>query len=423
MARGPTLRRLRRPARADPRARRASCSPTSGYTGTSMNEVAEACGVSKAVALPLLPRQARAAGRDRRERTSRGCERSSTRSTRASARARGAAARADRRASSREYAGAQAEHRVLTEDVRFLQPADRAPRARQRSAASSPPSPTRSPRLRPELRAQRARQPLDDAAVRHDELDVHLAAAATAADPRRRWRRSSPTSSSAASAPCAVRTPPRPPGRSPGQSHPGAINHERSACPAKPDRRPLGRQRAPAQRSRARSTAARSHHAHADEIDFGEALDHARRVGVPALLALDFQQRAARLKALAKYLNERKEAALRDLAPHRRDARDSWIDIEGGTGTLFAYASDGRQRAAVGQPGARRPGDAARQEGPASPARTSWCRAAASRCTSTPSTSRSGACSRNSRRASSPACPASSSRPRRPATSPKRWCA
>jgi oxepin-CoA hydrolase/3-oxo-5,6-dehydrosuberyl-CoA semialdehyde dehydrogenase len=41
------------------------------------------------------------------------------------------------------------------------------------------------------------------------------------------------------------------------------------------------------------------HHAHADELDFAEALDHARRTGGPALLALDFQQRAARLKALA----------------------------------------------------------------------------------------------------------------------------
>ena len=47
---------------------------------------------------------------------------------------------------------------------------------------------------------------------------------------------------------------------------------------------------------------------HAESIDFGAALEHARRVGVPALLALDFQQRAARLKALAKYLGEHKEA-------------------------------------------------------------------------------------------------------------------
>ena len=46
---------------------------------------------------------------------------------------------------------------------------------------------------------------------------------------------------------------------------------------------------------------------HAEAIDFAAAVDHARRVGLPALLALDFQQRAERLKALAKYLAEHKE--------------------------------------------------------------------------------------------------------------------
>jgi len=34
---------------------------------------------------------------------------------------------------------------------------------------------------------------------------------------------------------------------------------------------------------------------HAATIDFGEAMAHARQVGVPSLLSLDFQQRAARL--------------------------------------------------------------------------------------------------------------------------------
>src|SRR5664280_867254 len=81
------------------------------------------------------------------------------------------------------------------------------------------------------------------------------------------------------------------------------------------------------------------HHTHADEIDFGEALLHARRAGVPALMAMDFQQRAARLKALAAYLNERKEA-LYAISRHTGATRnDSWVDIEGGTGTLYAYAS------------------------------------------------------------------------------------
>jgi len=83
------------------------------------------------------------------------------------------------------------------------------------------------------------------------------------------------------------------------------------------------------------------HHTHADAIDFAEALGHARQVGGPALGALDFQQRAARLKALAAYLNGRKEE-LYAISRHTGATRsDGWVDIEGGTGTLFAYASIG----------------------------------------------------------------------------------
>ena len=156
-------------------------------------------------------------------------------------------------------------------------------------------------------------------------------------------------------------------------------------------------------------------HTHAEAIDFGEALAYARTSGVRALLALDFQQRAARLKALAAYLAERKEQ-LYAISAHTGATRsDGWIDIEGGTGTLYAYASVG---------GNELPSGNLLHEGPvvalastaASPARTSSCRAAAWRCTSTPSTSRSGGCSRSSRRASSPACRASASRRRRRAT-------
>ncbi len=83
------------------------------------------------------------------------------------------------------------------------------------------------------------------------------------------------------------------------------------------------------------------YHTHAETIDFGEAVSFARRSGVPALMALDFQQRAARLKAIALYLVERKEElyAVSHLSGATRS--DSWVDIEGGTGTLFAYASMG----------------------------------------------------------------------------------
>ncbi len=80
---------------------------------------------------------------------------------------------------------------------------------------------------------------------------------------------------------------------------------------------------------------------HAESIDFAQALDHARRVGVPALLALDFQQRAAMLKALAKFLSDRKEALYAVSAHTGATRNDGWIDIEGGTGTLFAYAGFG----------------------------------------------------------------------------------
>ncbi len=80
---------------------------------------------------------------------------------------------------------------------------------------------------------------------------------------------------------------------------------------------------------------------HADAIDFGEALHHARTVGLPGLMALDFQARAARLKALAKFLGEHKET-LYAISAHTGATRtDSWIDIEGGIGTLFAYAGLG----------------------------------------------------------------------------------
>ncbi|MBQ0945802.1 phenylacetic acid degradation bifunctional protein PaaZ [Ideonella sp. 4Y16] len=80
---------------------------------------------------------------------------------------------------------------------------------------------------------------------------------------------------------------------------------------------------------------------HAEAIDFAEAVHHARTVGVANLLKLDFQQRAAILKALAKYLNERKEQLYAVSAHTGATRADSWIDIEGGTGTLFAYASSG----------------------------------------------------------------------------------
>jgi len=82
---------------------------------------------------------------------------------------------------------------------------------------------------------------------------------------------------------------------------------------------------------------------HADAIDFGESLAYARGQALPAMLKLDYQQRAALLKALATHLMERKET-LYAISAHTGGTRsDNWIDIEGGIGTLFAYASMGRR--------------------------------------------------------------------------------
>lgn len=84
-------------------------------------------------------------------------------------------------------------------------------------------------------------------------------------------------------------------------------------------------------------------------LDFGAMIDHAVQVGGPALRAMDFHQRARMLKALAQYLDARKEElyALNPLTGATR--ADGWIDIDGGIGTMFAFASKGRREMVEGQ--------------------------------------------------------------------------
>ena len=73
-------------------------------------------------------------------------------------------------------------------------------------------------------------------------------------------------------------------------------------------------------------------------IDFGAVLAHAREKGGPALREMTFHERAGILKALAKRLLECKEElyALSYRTGATRD--DSWIDIDGGIGTVFVFA-------------------------------------------------------------------------------------
>ena len=78
-------------------------------------------------------------------------------------------------------------------------------------------------------------------------------------------------------------------------------------------------------------------------LDFKGMAAYARTVGGPKLRAMTFHERAAALKAMAKYLMERKDAFYAISAQTGATKTDSWIDIDGGFGTFFAYSSRGRR--------------------------------------------------------------------------------
>jgi len=78
-------------------------------------------------------------------------------------------------------------------------------------------------------------------------------------------------------------------------------------------------------------------------IDFSAVLEYGRMVGGAPLRKMTFQERGRMLKALALYLLERKEQYYTISALTGATRIDSWIDIEGGIGNLFANASLRRQ--------------------------------------------------------------------------------
>ena len=78
-------------------------------------------------------------------------------------------------------------------------------------------------------------------------------------------------------------------------------------------------------------------------LDFQAMLDYARRVGSPNLRRYTFHQRALMLKALGQYLMERKELFYTLSKATGATRTDSWIDIEGGIGTMLVFASKGRR--------------------------------------------------------------------------------
>lgn len=78
-------------------------------------------------------------------------------------------------------------------------------------------------------------------------------------------------------------------------------------------------------------------------IDFKAILAHGREKGGPALRRMSFHERAAMLKALGQALMERKEEFYALSTATGATRADSWVDIEGGIGTLLSYASKGRR--------------------------------------------------------------------------------
>ena len=80
-------------------------------------------------------------------------------------------------------------------------------------------------------------------------------------------------------------------------------------------------------------------YASSDGIDFGEMMDHARSVGGPALRKMTFHERGRMLKKLALHLYGIKDKFYPVSYQTGATKMDSWIDIEGGIGNLFANAS------------------------------------------------------------------------------------
>src|SRR5579871_5669411 len=78
-------------------------------------------------------------------------------------------------------------------------------------------------------------------------------------------------------------------------------------------------------------------------FDMREILAYGRTVGGRNLRRLTFHQRGAMLKKLAEHLTESKETLYKLSFQAGATRTDAMIDVDGGIGTLFAYASKGRR--------------------------------------------------------------------------------
>ncbi|HEX4876035.1 MAG TPA: phenylacetic acid degradation bifunctional protein PaaZ [Chitinophagaceae bacterium] len=74
-------------------------------------------------------------------------------------------------------------------------------------------------------------------------------------------------------------------------------------------------------------------------LDFSAIVEYARKTGNPALRRMTFHQRGNMLKALAMYLRNHLPGFYEISYKTGATKADSWVDIEGGIGNLFANAS------------------------------------------------------------------------------------
>ncbi len=80
-------------------------------------------------------------------------------------------------------------------------------------------------------------------------------------------------------------------------------------------------------------------HASTEGLSFKDILQYGSTKGGQALRKMTFQERGLMLKKLALYLMDRKEIFYTISFKTGATRADSWIDIEGGIGNLFSYAS------------------------------------------------------------------------------------
>ncbi len=74
-------------------------------------------------------------------------------------------------------------------------------------------------------------------------------------------------------------------------------------------------------------------------LDFNEMMNYGRKTGGPVLRKMTFQERGQMIKKLAMHLYGMRKQFYPISAATGATKGDSWIDIDGGIGTLFAYAS------------------------------------------------------------------------------------